>query len=49
MWYSHELGEHRSSELVLCHEPPPGAAEAQREAAEAWAWWNTEPMMQEGI
>jgi hypothetical protein len=35
--------------VVLCHEPPPGAAEAQREAAEASAWWNTEPTMQEGI
>jgi hypothetical protein len=36
-------------EVVLYHQPPPGTVEAQREAAEAPAWWNSEPTMQEGI
>jgi hypothetical protein len=36
-------------EVVLHHQPPLKAAEAQREAAKAPPWWNTEPMMQEGI
>jgi hypothetical protein len=35
--------------MVLHHQPPPGAAEAKREAAEASALVNTEPTMQEGI
>jgi hypothetical protein len=35
--------------VVLYHKPPPKAAEAKREAAEASAWWNTELTMQEGI
>jgi hypothetical protein len=35
--------------MVLHHQPPPRAAEAKREAAEASAWWNMEPTMQEGI
>jgi hypothetical protein len=34
---------------VLYHEPPPGAAEAEREAAEAPAVVDSEPTMQEGI
>jgi hypothetical protein len=35
--------------MVLYHKPPPRAAEAQREAAKASAWWNTKTTMQEGI
>jgi hypothetical protein len=35
--------------VVLYHKSPPGAAEAKQEAAEASAWRNTEPTMQEGI
>jgi hypothetical protein len=35
--------------VVLHHQPPPGTAEVEREAAEASALVDTEPTMQEGI
>jgi hypothetical protein len=35
--------------VVLHHQSPPRAAEAEREVAETPPWWNSEPTMQEGI